>query len=248
MDPVVGGTPNELTGAGMSNIPHQQLAKRTRWLKAAVDALTAAIGSVIPSTRLISAAGLATGGGDLSADRTITVPKATIADALAGENDTKALTPLTGALQASRRVPRWRVTYDVDNTRVLPGAIVSAHPGYYGDYPSRGSIVGAGLRVRDTGSGGSYLFEMSLRAEAAVTLKQYVAYVDDALYAYINGALVGSVTFGSDGTERGEIEWPLVEGDNLLQIVMNDNTGDKSSLSLIGDLLSQSSGVSFVPM
>lgn len=38
-DPVVGGAPNPTTGAGMSNIPHLQLAKRTAWLKGQVEAL-----------------------------------------------------------------------------------------------------------------------------------------------------------------------------------------------------------------
>jgi hypothetical protein len=46
-DPVVGGIPNEATGAGMSNIPHQQLAKRTNWLKARVETLLAANPSVL---------------------------------------------------------------------------------------------------------------------------------------------------------------------------------------------------------
>lgn len=32
-DPVVGGVPNPNTGAGMSNIPHLQLARRTQWLR-----------------------------------------------------------------------------------------------------------------------------------------------------------------------------------------------------------------------
>lgn len=38
-DPVLGGAPNVATGAGMSNIPHQQLAKRTTWLRQRVDEL-----------------------------------------------------------------------------------------------------------------------------------------------------------------------------------------------------------------
>lgn len=42
-DPVLGGPPNEATGAGMDNIPHLQLARRTRWLKAQVDALIEAL-------------------------------------------------------------------------------------------------------------------------------------------------------------------------------------------------------------
>lgn len=86
-DPVIGGPPNESTKAGLDNIPHLQLAKRTQWLKAAVDTLLA---------RTISAAGLATGGGALNANRTITVPKASDAEARAGAIDTKALTPMSG--------------------------------------------------------------------------------------------------------------------------------------------------------
>lgn len=37
-DPVVGGVPNPTTGAGMVNIPHQQLAQRTQWLRAQLEA------------------------------------------------------------------------------------------------------------------------------------------------------------------------------------------------------------------
>ena len=40
-DPVLGGTPNLATGAGLTNVPAQQLAKRTRWLKDQIDALVA---------------------------------------------------------------------------------------------------------------------------------------------------------------------------------------------------------------
>ena len=246
VDPVVGGVPNPLTGAGMDNIPHLQLAQRTHWLKAAVDTLTAAIGGVIPSTRLISAAGLATGGGSMAADRTITVPKATPAQAIAGVSDEVALTPLTGALAASAQMPRWRVTYDLTATRIHPSAIVSAHAGYYGEYPSRGSIIGATFRRRDGGTGGSYLFEMTINAADAATVRQYIAHIDDVLYAYCNGTLVRSVATAT--TEAGEIEWPLVAGDNLLQIVVNDNDGDNHVLSLVGDLLSQASSLTFVPM
>lgn len=38
-DPVVGGVPNPSTGAGMSNIPHLQLARRTQWMRAQIEAL-----------------------------------------------------------------------------------------------------------------------------------------------------------------------------------------------------------------
>lgn len=45
-DPVVGGAPNPGTGAGMSNIPHLQLARRTVWLKAQFDALAAELAAI----------------------------------------------------------------------------------------------------------------------------------------------------------------------------------------------------------
>lgn len=132
-DPVLGGTPNPETGAGMDNIPHLQLAQRTKWLKTRVDALissaaglasTAAAGLVqlvdsvsstatnraatpnsvrianenansrVPNTRTITGGGLATGGGTLDANRTITVPKASEATAVAGTADDQAVTPL----------------------------------------------------------------------------------------------------------------------------------------------------------
>lgn len=51
-------------------------------------------GGAVPTTRQINAAGLATGGGDLAADRTITVPKASAAEVAAGTDDAKAITPL----------------------------------------------------------------------------------------------------------------------------------------------------------
>ncbi|MBR3371168.1 MAG: tail fiber protein [Rhodobacteraceae bacterium] len=133
-DPVLSGEPNEATGAGIDNIPHLQLARRTRWLKTRVDQLlglvvnatTNVAGIVrlnntltstatdqaatadavrranaealsrVPATRQIGAAGLAVGGGALSVDRTITVPKATVEQAIQGIDDDVALTPLTG--------------------------------------------------------------------------------------------------------------------------------------------------------
>jgi len=48
----------------------------------------------VPTGRKVEVGGLATGGGDLSADRTITVPKASPAETSAGEIDNKAVTPL----------------------------------------------------------------------------------------------------------------------------------------------------------
>ena len=61
----------------------------------------------VPTTRLISAAGLATGGGDLSADRTITVPAATQAEAETGLDDSKSMTPLGPQPRSIALHPGW---------------------------------------------------------------------------------------------------------------------------------------------
>ncbi|HEX8583056.1 MAG TPA: hypothetical protein VF680_01435 [Allosphingosinicella sp.] len=61
----------------------------------ALQGLGATANNAVPKTRQILVAGLATGGGDLSADRTITVPKATAAETNAGTDDTKVVTPFS---------------------------------------------------------------------------------------------------------------------------------------------------------
>jgi len=61
-------------------------------LAAIVDGISNALTALL--ARSITGAGLATGGGDLSASRVITVPKATGGDISIGTDDTKALTSL----------------------------------------------------------------------------------------------------------------------------------------------------------
>lgn len=59
-DPVLGGVPNVATGAGMSNIPHLQLANRTAFLKGVIDG--AGLGAAaVPLVTLNSAAARITG-------------------------------------------------------------------------------------------------------------------------------------------------------------------------------------------
>lgn len=68
---------------------------------ASLASVLTSIAGKAPTTRNINTAGLATGGGSLAADRTITVPKATTSDLEAGTDDTKALT--TAALWGTLR-------------------------------------------------------------------------------------------------------------------------------------------------
>lgn len=59
-DPVLGGVPNVGTGAGMSNIPHLQLANRTAFLKKVID--DAGLGAAaVPLVTLNAAAARLTG-------------------------------------------------------------------------------------------------------------------------------------------------------------------------------------------
>ncbi len=62
--------------------------------KADAAATTAALGAKADKATTVSGGGLATGGGDLSANRTITVTAATQPEAEAGLLDTRAMTPL----------------------------------------------------------------------------------------------------------------------------------------------------------
>lgn len=58
-DPVLGGAPNEATGAGLSNIPALQLAKRTLWLKNLVEGAGVGqeLGTLVTNFDTITAAG-----------------------------------------------------------------------------------------------------------------------------------------------------------------------------------------------
>lgn len=56
-DPVIGGVPDPGTGAGMSNIPHKQLADRDDFLKVMLDGLVADAFRVSNSPRLLSQTG-----------------------------------------------------------------------------------------------------------------------------------------------------------------------------------------------
>lgn len=59
----------------------------------------------VPTSRQILGGGLATGGGDLTADRTITVPKAAQSDVATGTDDAKALTSFSVAAALGAKAP-----------------------------------------------------------------------------------------------------------------------------------------------
>lgn len=97
----------------------------------AVVALVAGVvgdgGGAVATTRQIITAGLASGGGDLTSDRTITVPKATSAQVLAGTDDATAITPLALAGAAASGLSS-------NGYCKLPGGLILQWGGLTGSY------------------------------------------------------------------------------------------------------------------
>lgn len=54
VDPVIGGVPNIATMAGIDNIPHQQLARRTQWLRQQLGGF-AGVQQIVANTALVPA-------------------------------------------------------------------------------------------------------------------------------------------------------------------------------------------------
>ncbi len=90
----------------------------------------------------------------------------------------------------------------------------------------------------------STLFEMKLNATAATTLVQYLKLVDDNAYFFLNGVQIDS---SGNSTPNRNITWNLVPGLNTIDIVLNNTGNGPTTLYLFGDLLSQSSKVTFAP-
>ncbi|MGV3664264.1 MAG: hypothetical protein ACO1TE_29095 [Prosthecobacter sp.] len=149
--------------------------------------ITAALGGKAATSRSISAAGLATGGGDLSADRTITVPAASQAEAEAGSDNTKAMTPLRVAQAIAELAASdfASITGDpTDNTelaKLILGVNVKSH-GAIGDarlvsaVTVSGNTITAASGTFSSGDNGklAYLAMHSLNPSTART----VTYVD----------------------------------------------------------------------
>jgi hypothetical protein len=97
MRAVIGAAPlhdADLTGAAKAATPDQADVSRrlvtTEWARQNIDT---AVALKADKARAVTGAGLATGGGDLTADRVITVPEASEAEAVAGAASDKVMTP-----------------------------------------------------------------------------------------------------------------------------------------------------------
>lgn len=104
--------------------------------------VTTALAGKVATSRTISAAGLATGGGDLSANRTITVTAASQAEAEAGVSSTVAMTPQRTA-QAIAALAPIALSANQSYKHRLPGAsgLLSGEEGVAIDCISRDAII-----------------------------------------------------------------------------------------------------------
>ena len=181
--------------------------------------LQAALDAKAPGTRSISAAGLATGGGDLSANRTITVTAASQAEAEAGTDNTKAMTPLRTAQAIAElagnviapasnthgRVPLWIGT---DSKTLEDGLDVSL--GSYG-YADSGKLpkFGTSGQLRCTTS-----FEMR---EAFLSTKKATLYSSQLTFTDV-GSTGHEVTLTAPSTPSAAHIWTLPDDSGTLSL------------------------------
>jgi len=90
-DPVVGGPPNQALGQGISNIPAQQLANRTKWLNDQITALQTAVGSAASQADIDAAINALIGGAPAALDTLNELAAALADDANYATNITNAL-------------------------------------------------------------------------------------------------------------------------------------------------------------
>jgi hypothetical protein len=135
-------------------------------------------------------------------------------------------------------VPYWRVTVDeTSGSRTDPKTFTVSRQFKYMTY---GSIF---WYVSSWGTW-STLWEMKVNCSSAMNVSGKMGYVDDVAYIYLNGSLVTSATSG--GFKNVGFTLGLVAGDNLIQIVHNNNGGTAASLDIEVDF--DWTKIRFVPL
>jgi hypothetical protein len=109
------------------------------------QAISARVPAGVSPARQIQTSGLATGGGDLSADRTINVPAAAQAEAEAGTDNTKAMTPLRTA-QAITSQGNAKFQPIPSSSSYPVGSLILALKNNSGGVNDGASIAGSNLR------------------------------------------------------------------------------------------------------
>lgn len=153
-----------------------------------------ALNGKVPTTRTISTSGLATGGGDLSADRTINVPAASQAEAIAGVENTKATTSLRVAQAIAALAPGGGGTPILQSFGTRADAIAASIP----SIASGGTkfITTAGFATVGDGGHAVYKRAISDLVEASPT---FTAVNGSGSYTGASGA-GGGMRDGADGT------------------------------------------------
>jgi hypothetical protein len=82
---------------------------------------------------------------------------------------------------------------------------------------------------------GSTLFTFNIKSLAANVVAQRLRFIDDNAYFYLNGALITYST-GNGGKNLG-INWNLPKGNNRIQVVLNNSSGNIIGCMLLGDIL-----------
>ena len=163
-------------------------------------------------------------GGTISGDLTIT---GNLSGNLSGNISTS--TSVTGNLYVSGvsniKIPFYTVYMD-EASRTTPDSFAKT---YTGSHISYGDVV---VPYDPTPGTKSHMFEMTVTASANTSVTQRVWQTDDASYYWLNGSQIATVASGNAGTT---VTWDLIEGDNLIQILVNNSGGGGYALTVLGD-------------
>lgn len=133
----------------------------------------------------------------------------------------------------------YRMYWDqTNNCRNSPGAFTKS---FTGTFPSIGDIF---INHQDA-IYSSALFEMIVRAPAAVAVTQELRGSDDQIYFWLNGTKIDEDT--APGWKSKTITWNLTAGDNVVQVIANNCGGGVESVHLVGDFFARYPQLEFVP-
>lgn len=164
---------------------------------ATVDFVSTASAGRVPTSRQILSGGLATGGGDLTANRTITVPKAAQSDVATGTDDAKALTSLSIAAALGAKAPYTAVVRtDVAQSLVAAQRILAKQN--IGAGPTGIQSTSASMTL-DGSAAGKLIFTGT--AGIVITLPTVAQIGSDQSVAILNTAS-GTITAASQGSSN----------------------------------------------
>ena len=201
------------------------------------DSVAAVLGTKAANSLLIIGAGLATGGGALTGNITITVPKASGAEAAAGSDDTKAVTPLAlatplGTINASISALNIQVATKAPiNNSVFTGTMtlaqdpvspLQASTKQYVDSVAQGLNTKPAVLVASTANltlSGEQTIDGVLTSASRVLVKNQTAPAQNGLYLTASGAwsrtldmntwaqVPSAFVFVQEGTINGDTGW-----------------------------------------